>query len=72
MKADMQSIRNSLKELNQVNVKPKVEFGEVTSKLHDLKTELAAAGGLLAGLAIGTTLDGAKAEAQAAARERAL
>ncbi|MGN7469644.1 hypothetical protein [Brevibacillus sp. SAFN-007a] len=72
MKADMQNIRNSLKELNQVNVKPKVEFGEVTGKLHDLKTELAAAGGILAGLAIGTTLDGAKTEAQAAARERAL
>ncbi|WP_025844737.1 hypothetical protein [Brevibacillus agri] len=72
MKADMQNIQNSLKELNQVNVKPKVEFGEVTSKLNDLKTELAAAGGLLAGLAMGTTLDGAKTEAQAAARERAL
>ncbi|WP_432775278.1 hypothetical protein AAFJ72_18905 [Brevibacillus gelatini] len=72
MKEDMQNIRNSLNELNQVKVKPKVELGEVTSKLNDLKTELAAAGGLLTGLAIGTTLDGAKTEAQAAARERAL
>ncbi|KZE55772.1 hypothetical protein AV540_00010 [Brevibacillus parabrevis] len=70
MKKDMQNVQNSMKELNQVEVKPKVDLREVIGKFDEFKTELAGVGAFLTGLAIGTTLDDVKADARAAAKER--
>lgn len=72
MQQDMRKLREETQKLDKVTAKPKIEFSQVIGKLADVKGELMAIGGLITGLAIGTTISGAIGEAKAAARERAV
>ncbi|WP_053079631.1 hypothetical protein [Brevibacillus brevis] len=72
MQQDMRKLREETNKLDKVTAKPKIEFKDMMSKLGEVKKELVGLGGLVTGVALGTSMASVTDEAKLVARERAL
>ncbi len=73
MQREIHSLRSELSRLGSMREKPRVEIdNQASQEIADIRQQLTGLAGLTAGIAIGTNVDGAMTEIQAAFKERAL